>query len=995
MRSTWAWVVLFLAAWPVAARQDLQTCGSHPDKGKEELALHRRSRQAQALKPSAQRMAVGPRVARDIGEIAVLEDSDGVISRRNPFNLDRRSVSFLPVNGGSYRYLTGETAYDAEAAANGAPLAGLGDDDFREVTLPFAFPFFGRTQSRVFVNSDGNLTFETGDNATSERSLGRITAGPPRIAPFFADLDPSRVPSSVRLLAQSSRVVVTWLGVPQYSDFGIGPLNTVQATLYPDGRIQFSYSSVLSRSAVVGIAPGRLTETSTVVAFLEASDRQFRGAVVERFADSEEVDIVFVAQKFYETHEDSYDYLAIYNSVDVAAGGSAIAYEVTVRNDRTGIGDVVTDVGREYGSAARLQAVLNLGPLGQYPRSPTGIVPGRATSGDTPLSIIGHETGHLWLAFASVREPANIEGRPMLGRQTAHWAFNFNSEASLLEGNRIEDLGVGARPRFRTTGTVEAFSPLDQYLMGLRAPEEVPPTFVVTNPNIFASGRPPQRGVTFDGDRRDIQIAELIRAEGRRTPDHTVSQRRFRIAFILITAAGVEPTAEQLDQVETYRREFVAYFQQVTSGRAEVETTLRRSVQVSLAPAAGLLEGATATATIALARSPEAALTFQLRTALGAVEVPGAVTIPAGQTQAQFPVRGVRAGVEELSVEPSDARYAPAAARVQVQAQASALRLIPVSGDKQRVGPAGTVGEAIVAKVVDVNNLPYPGVQVRASTGSGASVDPATATADAQGLVRFQWRPGVGLASRLRLAVAAAPAVAAEFSTSPGRPAIAPDGVVNAASFRYGIVPAGMATIWGSNLAGGSLPVVASLPLPTELAGVRVLLNSQPVRLLYISDSQINFVAPSSILGNNVPVQVEFLGAGAADRSEATVVPVRFNDPGIFFNPSTNLAAALVGGTAQTTDARPVAGGEILEVYGTGLGAVVASSIPGLAETARRPTAILGGQEAEVLFSGYAPGFPGLYQVNVRVPTRLPPGPQTLVLRIDSNVSNETRVIVR
>jgi uncharacterized protein (TIGR03437 family) len=247
----------------------------------------------------------------------------------------------------------------------------------------------------------------------------------------------------------------------------------------------------------------------------------------------------------------------------------------------------------------------------------------------------------------------------------------------------------------------------------------------------------------------------------------------------------------------------------------------------------------------------------------------------------------------------------------------------------------------------------------------------------------------------LRLSVATAPSVVTEFSTSPGRPAIAADGVVNAASYRYGLTPAGLATIWGSNLAGGSLPVAASLPLPTELSGVRVLLNSQPVRLLYVSDSQINFVAPSSILGNNVPLLVEFQGAGAADRSDAVVVPVRFNDPGIFFNPSTNVAAALVGGTAQTTDTRPVAGGEVLEVYGTGLGAVVASSIPGLAETARRPTAILGGQEAEVLFSGYAPGFPGLYQVNVRVPTGLPPGPQTLVFRIDSNVSNETRVIVR
>jgi hypothetical protein len=43
----------------------------------------------------------------------------------------------------------------------------------------------------VYVNSDGNLTFATPDHASTDRSLSRVTAGPPRISPLFDDLDPA------------------------------------------------------------------------------------------------------------------------------------------------------------------------------------------------------------------------------------------------------------------------------------------------------------------------------------------------------------------------------------------------------------------------------------------------------------------------------------------------------------------------------------------------------------------------------------------------------------------------------------------------------------------------------------------------------------------------------------------------------------------------------------------------------------------------------------
>src|SRR5207249_4533082 len=124
--------------------------------------------------------------------------------------------------------------------------------------------------------------------------------------------------------------------------------------------------------------------------------------------------------------------------------------ESTVRNDRSGYGDALVNVGRDFGSASRLQGIMDMGNLAQFPLDPKGRVVARGPTGDTPLSVAAHEAGHLFLAYASVRDPNNPAARPMLGFQNAHWVFNFNSDASLLEGNRIRDDGAGSSPRFST-----------------------------------------------------------------------------------------------------------------------------------------------------------------------------------------------------------------------------------------------------------------------------------------------------------------------------------------------------------------------------------------------------------------------------------------------------------------------------------------------------------------------------------------------------------------
>ena len=72
----------------------------------------------------------------------------------------------------------------------------LQDDDSARVALPFTFPYYAGRYTETFLNSDGNLTFEVEEHASTDRNVARFLTGPPRIAPLFDDLDPSRPAAS-------------------------------------------------------------------------------------------------------------------------------------------------------------------------------------------------------------------------------------------------------------------------------------------------------------------------------------------------------------------------------------------------------------------------------------------------------------------------------------------------------------------------------------------------------------------------------------------------------------------------------------------------------------------------------------------------------------------------------------------------------------------------------------------------------------------------------
>jgi uncharacterized protein (TIGR03437 family) len=943
---------------PGFARQDPAVCGTHPLKLQEEMFLHRQA----ARKRAASHSAVMPRavpVTQDMGNIAVLDTGAGILIARNQFNIDSRTLTFLPAaaNSASYTYQLSNGSYDADAAAAGNPLT-LGDDDTAAVNLPFSFPFFGAVYQQVFVNSDGNLTFTAGDSASTDRSIGRLVGGPPRISPLLSDLDPSQAGTlgGVRVLADPARFVVSWDHVPAYAISGIGPRQTFQVRLYPDGHFEFAYNGISIDSAVVGIGPGALRGSNAVLDFLTDTSATYSGLVAERFSNTVDLDLEAAAQQFYQTHDDAYDYLVFYNDMSIPAATGAVSWESTVRNNRSGYGDVPVDMGAAFGSASRLQAILNMGSLAQFPVDPKARVPARASTGDTPITILGHESGHLFLAYASILDPSDPAARPMLGYQNAHWVFNFNSDASLLEGNRIQDGGAGQSPEFTTVGTVEGYSPLDQYLMGFIPPAAVEPgypfgLYLVTGVPAYFHTLLPQVGVFFNGSRRDVHMDELIQAVGRRTPDDTVSQRHFRWAFVLLVPAGAQPPAAELAQIDTYRTNFEAFYQQATGNHAFADTALRRSLRLSTFPASGVVAGSSATATVAVDTPPTAPLTVALAAPNGIASVPASVTIAAGARSASFKLSALRTGVEDLSATPNDPRYDTAWSRIQV-APTSALQVAVLSGDRQPITAAGTLGQPVVLQVTDINRLPYPGVAVEAAASTGGSVTPATAVTDDSGKASFRWTPGTGAGPRLRVSIQGA-ADAAPAVVSSG---ILAAGVLNAASLVQSAAPGMLAVIYGFNLGAPDTQVMA--------AG-----RSLPV--MAVEDTRIQFYIPA-----DVPVGPASLTITNSSGSSApvafTVAPVA---PGIFYDYASGFAQGLT---------QPVAAGDFIQIFATGLGA--------------HPDQVqvtIGGLPAPVEYSGGAPGLLGINQVNAQVPPALASGTQPLSFQIGGVTSNEVKIGVK
>jgi uncharacterized protein (TIGR03437 family) len=210
-------------------------------------------------------------------------------------------------------------------------------------------------------------------------------------------------------------------------------------------------------------------------------------------------------------------------------------------------------------------------------------------------------------------------------------------------------------------------------------------------------------------------------------------------------------------------------------------------------------------------------------------------------------------------------------------------------------------------------------------------------------------------------------------------------GIVNAASGVSTVAPGAIIAIYGAYF-GSTTSVFYAYPFPALLGGTQVLLGGKALPLFFTSSGEIYAVVPYDIAPNST--QQVIVQNGTAS-SQPQTVAVGAAQPGVFTqNQSASKPGAILGQKpvagsipALNTAANPASAGDYLLIYCTGLGTVSPSVPAGAAApsstrsyTDNTVTVTVGGIDARVDFSGLAPGYAGVYQVNVVVPAGVAPG---------------------
>ena len=184
------------------------------------------------------------------------------------------------------------------------------------------------------------------------------------------------------------------------------------------------------------------------------------------------------------------------------------------------------------------------------------------------------------------------------------------------------------------------------------------------------------------------------------------------------------------------------------------------------------------------------------------------------------------------------------------------------------------------------------------------------------------------------------------------KPVLTTDAIANAASFtpRGVISPGALITLFGQNLTDGATASADPRNPPLRLGGTTLKVNGAAVPVFYASPTQVNAYVPLDARPLNCLLSllpcpgfmVDLIAGGGAATADANFATAT---PGIF--------------TLTATRA-------FVTLWGTGLGPVERRG--SLDWTTAAPSVAIGGASARLQFSGLAPGWLGLYQVNAEVP---------------------------
>ncbi len=403
----------------------------------------------------------------------------------------------------------------------------------------------------------------------------------------------------------------------------------------------------------------------------------------------------------------------------------------------------------------------------------------------------------------------------------------------------------------------------------------------------------------------------------------------------------------------------------------------------------------TVTCSVTLTSAPQTPQSIVLTSSSSDVSVPAALMINANQTTASFNATAASPSQPETVVITAAALRTAKSAIFSLLTSAAPLTISAPAliaaepGDNVKFTVAPNSPQGLVVSV-STSNLP-----------PGASFNPA--------LDALTWTPMANQMGSYPMTFTATDSSGAtatalvKVNIGATRDAIA--AIINAANpTAQGVCsPGALANISGTGFTSQPAMPATGFPLPFELAGVQVSANGQPLPLLFVSSTSINFQCPLLSAGTSFSITVQTEDGTSLNALQNTMPEAA---PGIytldrsgtgqgsiFIADSTTLAMPF----ASDLQGRPAHLGESITISTNGLGPT-GNGTPELGSPAALPVptidsvqVVIGGVTIAPSFSGLAASLVGTYNVSLQLPENVPVG-SAVPVYLQVTLSNGTVV---
>jgi len=217
--------------------------------------------------------------------------------------------------------------------------------------------------------------------------------------------------------------------------------------------------------------------------------------------------------------------------------------------------------------------------------------------------------------------------------------------------------------------------------------------------------------------------------------------------------------------------------------------------------------------------------------------------------------------------------------------------------------------------------------------------------------------------------------------------------------------PGSILSIYGTNLSqftSGLQAFRGITALPTSMNGVGVTIQGFKAPFYFVSPLQLNVQVPFEVTAGAATQPLVVTTAGGA--SATFNINVDALAPSLFIvDAASNLGAVVKNSDfSLTTRTNPAKVGDPVVIYSTGLGQVTPAAFTGVLlappaagfNNTATVTVTIGGQAAPVIYSIGSPGFVGLYQTAVTVPSGVT-GTVPVVLKAGTATSNSVNMVVQ